>query len=227
MPTFLELTQELRREAGVSGTGPTTVTGQTGMYDKLVRWTSRAWTEIQNKQVRWYFLRATLTKTLVIGTRTYALLSAWGTNTVNQFDPDGAFIYKTSTDDQGPLKWHLFPDFRRRWNHGYGTGRPGNITLAPGYVASFELIPDYAYTVLLDYWQTPEELTNDADLPACPEHFHRIIMWRALMKYAGAEGDRDLYAHARSEYRDMYLDLCSDQLDLPGTNAAHPIALGR
>ena len=162
----------------------------------------------------------------MVGTRTYNLSSDWGTTAVDSFDPKGAFIYTTSEADQTRLTWYQYPDFRRNWNHSFATGRPNALCLAPGNLVSFNRIPEDANVVTLDYWMTPEELTAAGDIPSCPEQFHDVIVWKALQSFAGSEGFPDLFAYAKSQYKPMYMNLCLDQLDVPGEVRAYPLARG-
>ena len=55
---FLELCQRVRQDAGVSGEGPTAVTGQSGILSRIVSWVKQANNEIQLKNKDWRFLWA-------------------------------------------------------------------------------------------------------------------------------------------------------------------------
>ena len=59
MSTFLELTQDLHRESGAAGSAPSTVVGQTGEAQRLVKWIQRADLQIQKLWHDWEFLWST------------------------------------------------------------------------------------------------------------------------------------------------------------------------
>jgi len=56
MKTYLQLCQALRREAGVQGDGPSSITSQTGIYGNIVAWIDDAWLSIQNLHTTWAFM---------------------------------------------------------------------------------------------------------------------------------------------------------------------------
>lgn len=227
MSTYVQLCQRLRQEAGVAGTGPSTVASQTGMYQKLVNWVQRAWIDIQGSAPYWRFLRNQYTGTLTIGTRTYNVVTDLLLNYVDKWDPEGAWIYRTSDADISQIEWLTYPEFRRQFPGGWGTGRPQIVAEWQGDNLVFDKIPDYAYTIRFDYWMTPEKLTNDSDVPAAPEHYHDIIVWRALMMYAASEGAPELLQYARAMYSPMLIQLKLDQLDAPPARKSYPLAQGR
>ena len=67
MSTYLELCVHARRECRMAGTGPTAVTGQVGELERLVNWVSQAYTEIQNREMNWRWMRAPWTYSATSG----------------------------------------------------------------------------------------------------------------------------------------------------------------
>lgn len=227
MSTFLQLCQRVRQECGVAGAGPTTVTGQTGMYGKIVDWTARAWVDIQASRPYWKFLRATYTGTLTIAQQDYLIVTDLGLSALDKIDPDGTFIYETSVADQTSLTWKPYQEFRALYKTGFGDGRPTMITEIPGDKFRFNRLPLAAYTVSIDYWMTPELLAANGDAPACPEHFHDIIVWKAVQLFCGNEGASELRSHASSMYGPMFVQLMLDQMETPMARRSFPLATGR
>lgn len=72
MSTFLQLAQKLRQETTDSGTGPSTVTGQTGELARFVSWIADAWQEIQSEREDWLFARKSFTVNTVAADADYA-----------------------------------------------------------------------------------------------------------------------------------------------------------
>ena len=65
---YLGMVQRLRQETGYSETGPSAVTGQTGMHARAVDWIADAYTEIQNRDY-WRWMRKEFTLTTNSGDR--------------------------------------------------------------------------------------------------------------------------------------------------------------
>lgn len=225
MATFLELCQSVRQECGVAGTGPTSVENQVGILKKIVDRTARAWVDIQTSRPYWKFLRNQGSFQTVAGTRTYDVLTALNISTLDKFDRNNTYLYLTSTADEKNLIWMPYDLFRARYRT-FPSGRPTRITEQPGRVLGFDTTPDAVYTVTYDYWMTPELLTENTDVPAIPEHFHDVIVWKAVMMFAGNETATDLYAYAKQMYTPMFTQLCLDQGDLPQQRADYPLARG-
>jgi hypothetical protein len=213
----------------MAGEGPTTTIGQTGVLKKIVDRTARAWVDIQAGKPYWKFLRSSLSFTLVSAQRTYtvsaALPTGFALTTVDKWDKQSSFIYTTSTSDESPLKWIPYQDFRRQYRT-FQSGRPTQLTEGPDGTVSFNRTPDAAYVITLDYWKTPELLQNPTEVPAAPEQYHDVIVWRSVMMFAGNEMATDLYSYAKSMFAPMYLQLCLDQMDAPVTMRNYPLALG-
>lgn len=226
MPTFLQICQTVRQECGVAGDGPTSVTNQVGVLKKIVDRTSRAWIDIQTARPYWKFMRNQFQWQTEIGVRSYSVVNDLGLLTCDKFDRDNTFLYLTSTDDEKALTWYEYNMFRSRFRT-YPPGRPTIITEEPGRNLAFNETPDQIYTVTMDYWMTPEKLQNNTDVPSMPEHFHDVIVWKAVMMFAGHEGATDLYGYAKSMYTPLYLQLMLDQGELPPALRAYPGAFGR
>jgi len=228
MSSFLELCQRVRQECGIAGEGnPTTVVAQTGILGRIVSRTSRAWVDIQASRPYWKFLHSQLTFTTTEGVRTYAVGAGAAIDNANvdKWDTDSAFQYLDSTDDEQQLYWKDYQWFRRM-HRTFPDGRPTEITEQPGRILAFDFTPDDVYTTTIDYWKTPELLSADDDVPACPEHYQDCIVWKAVMMHAGAVGDVALYNHAFTQYKPIYFQLVVDQGDVPSALKNYPIARG-
>ena len=82
---FLSLCQRMRQECGISGSGPTTVVGQSGNLQRIVDWVNTAWIDIQTTNQDWGWMRASASFTTVSGQATYALGTGTGTGLINSF----------------------------------------------------------------------------------------------------------------------------------------------
>jgi hypothetical protein len=225
MTTFLQLCQTVRTECGVAGDGlPSSVTNQTGVMKKIVDRTARAWSLIQSSAPTWQFMRAQKTFALTSGVRTYSRSGAMAISSFGRWDYENLYIFDDSVADQTNLKWMTYSDFRRKYRD-YGSGRPQRFIDLNGTV-QFERTPDSAYTLTLDYFTAPVILAANGDVPAIPDQFTEVIVWRSVMLFAGNEEASNLYTHAKLEYDKLFKRLLVEQGDLPGGNKDHPIALG-
>jgi hypothetical protein len=103
----------------------------------------------------------------------------------------------------------------RCWSMIYGRGaqtltRPTEVC-ARQRQALRRPLPDKAYTLAASYWQGAADLIADADEPDLPEHFHDLIVWKAIMKISGKDGAFADRLVAQGEYSTMYRQLVAEQ----------------
>jgi hypothetical protein len=68
---FIDMCQRLRQDAGIAGTGPTTVVAQTGELARLVSWIATAYTNICAQHTNWRFLRSAFSVNTVTDQEAY------------------------------------------------------------------------------------------------------------------------------------------------------------
>lgn len=200
--TYLELCVRVREEAGVSGNGPVSVSGQTSILSKIVNWVKKANMDILTKQSgRWLFLRKTKTVTLPAGQNEYSLAS---------LDIAASEINAVQTSLGNCYKVVDYSDFLDMQSSNSMLGcistlnNNGNLVLYP--------VPKEQLTITIDYFNEPKELKNNLDVPQIPPKFQEIIIARALMYYANYEEDNLLYQRANIEYEDWLTKLANSQL---------------
>lgn len=133
----------------------------------------------------WCAVRATLTST-VAGTQAYVL-----SGITDYFLMDAVRL----TDAQGnnlDLQ-HLDPEdyASRTWEivgAGTQTARPYWWTEYAGAISLFP-IPDGVYTITIDYFRLPPDLSAGTDVPAIPAAYHNVIVDRAVWALNGRERD--------------------------------------
>jgi hypothetical protein len=207
---FLDLCKRLRQEAGISGTGPSTVLGQTGEYGKVVDWVKRAYLDIQNMPVNWDFMWAqysfeTTESSPGVFLRDYSLTG------VRDIDSASALLYPTGNEsDYGRLTPLLYP----RWRLGVNapesqveTGRPTMFMRLPDGKFRLHPKPDAFYTINFDYYREPGELVDNTDTPILPEPFHLTIVYKALLDYGRFENATEQYSAAQLDYTKLMDDL--------------------
>jgi len=217
--TNLELCQRLRAEAGIAGSGPTTVVSQTGELGRIVDWVASANEEIQNAHATWKFLQESFSFSTVDGTQDYAPadvslddLANWKHSRV-----DDLTIYSAVADEQYLiyLPWNDF-----KGNYMFGStrsqeGRPTIVTVKPDNSLALWTTPDAVYTVTGEYYKK----ALDADEPLIPSQYHMIVVWRALMLYGAYSSAPDSYSHGEQEYKNLLRKLEFDQLNRIGYGA--------
>lgn len=220
MSTFLELCTDLRSESGISGTGPTSVTGQTGEMLRVVNWVKKAYRDIQNLHPCWDFLKASFSFSTIASTANYTKtavglteLGSWKTD-----DPDDAFrCYLTATGiaDQQSLQFLPWDQFEAGYTLGVLStqeGRPQVFTVEPDQSITFWPIPDAVYTITGDYFKRAQVMSANTDEPLIPASFQDVIVWRALMFYGGFAGASEKYTHGQNEYLRLLAKLEQNQL---------------
>jgi len=211
--TFLELCNKVRSLGAMQGTGPLTVVNQTGEYNRVVDWVIDAWTQIQLEfDGKWRFLKSDFSKNTIIDTQNYEFYTADG---VVNFDNDSFKLYLPSEgiDTKVPLRYVGYKKFRDTYLDNSDSGKPYIITVTPDYNLRVYPKPDNVYTILADSYDQPVMLSADSDEPAIHVGYHMIIVYRALMMYAGYEEATSVYNYASGEHDKLYNRMIWDQLD--------------
>jgi hypothetical protein len=219
MSTFLQLCQDLRREAGISGTDtmPAAVTGQTGEMKRIVEWIKRAYRDIQNLHPNWNFLSTEFTFQTIASTSTYTKSSV-GLTELGTWAPETFRAYLTSTgvaDEQELIYWENWHEFRDAYLIGpsrSNSGRPTAFAIKPDKSIVFWPTPSAAYTIVGEYFKRAQELAANADEPLFPQEFHDLLVWRAIVFYASHEAAPEVHAHGKIEYKRLLGGLRRDQL---------------
>ena len=214
--TFLELCQRVRQEAGISGTGPADVANQVGINKKLVDWTQMAWDDIQAKHTDWLWMRGYFSFDTTAGQDNYTYISAnIDAGTFRSWDRTSFKCYKTADGVTGEMWMQYMPYQQFRSLYGRGTqptGTPVLFTVKPDKSLLLHNIPNDTYTISGEYRKAPSQLVNNTDTPDIPEHFHPIIIYRALMFYAAHDEANATFNDASYNYKLWQRRLETDQL---------------
>lgn len=239
MSTYLELSNELVQEAGVTGAAAaiTTVANQTGQALRCVNWIKRSYTEIQRRYNNWRWMRSRFTFNTVAGTDTYAYgvvtdsrLAALITRFARwiPFDDGGAAnvkIYLTSGGVSGErwmvnIPWDYFQSIYRRGTQNNGV--PVHITIDPQNQLVVGPKPDGIYTVSGEYQMSAQILAANGDTPEMPSDFHDLIVYRAMEKYGRYYAAGEVLARGEREGGRLMRQLEADQR--PAIALGEPLA---
>lgn len=173
--TFLDLCQRLRAEAGIQGTGPASVIGQTGLYGKLVEWVQVAYSEILRMHP-WSFLWARATPSTTNGV---ALYSNFSITDLGQIYADKFF--ETTTPGRNRIVYRPFDMLDEA---PAASGPPRYFTRRPDGQILLYPTPDAVYALKFDYVRSGHTLSANTDQPLIPDIMLRdAIVYRALSMY--------------------------------------------
>lgn len=227
---YLQLTQRLRQECGVAGTGPSTVTSQVGEMKRLVDWVASAWTEIQGLHDTWEFLREDFSFGLVANVGEYTPSGAAGVGAAltdfRYWHKNTLRLYRTDVgvaDEQWLVEWG-YQTFRDTYRYNLQvTGRPLVFAKRPkDFALMFGLVPEQAYTCRGEYQRLPVVLSADADIPAIPTHLHMIVVYKAMISYGMEQAASEVVARAQDEYQKLLTVMEREML--PGMSLGNPMA---
>lgn len=233
--TYLQLSSRLRQEAGITGTGPTAVVGQTGELKRVVDWVADAWREIQNRHNNWRWMRSSFSVNTVAGTDHYAYGDCTDTNDVatiarfkrwwvdDEEDRPKIYLSASGVSTQQRLIFMPWYDFKYIYRIGSGqSGQPTYISVDPQNNIVLGPNPDAVYVVTGDYQRGVLELTADGTTPDMPADFHLLIVWEALKKYGSFEAASESYQRGHDNAAIYWGDLRINQL--PDLQTAGPMA---
>lgn len=208
----------LARESGtVSGTLPSSVTGQTGRLAKIVYWTNDAWRQIQNRRNAWRWMRGEFSGNTTAGAPRYTASSFSLTRWAEWItEEDTLTLYKQSEGvaDEGPLLLMPWKQYRSTYERGaQEQNRPRYYTISPAGELCLGPKPDDTYVVRGEYRKSPQALAVNGDIPEMPVRFHDVIAWYGLLLLAEHDEAELHIAVALRRFRELMSDLERDQLD--------------
>jgi hypothetical protein len=207
MSTYIELCQDMARDVGIPGTGPSTVTPTPEEEKDVVRYIKDADQDIQSMWFNWDFLWAENSATTESGTSTITSptdLAQWNIDSV---------VYAPTSEGWQPLQFVPWLQYKEDYKYGtIATGTPEFFIVKPTNVMDLYPTPDAATTLTSEYWVTPTVLSASTDISVIPERFHRIIIARAKIYYGEQNDASEVLSGSITEFTDLLLKLESDQL---------------
>ncbi len=205
--TYLELCQRFVQELGIAGGGqnnPTAVTGQVGELLNVVNWIRAADLEINNQTRNWKYLWTEYSEALAVDDQEPPMPSnprarAWCKLT---------FYLNRFGTNQRKLNWMSWTDMQ---NVLAEPNRPTHIAIKPDGQLRLNAPMDIAATLTAEYYKAPTEMTDNSDVPAMPEEYHRVILCRAAVIYGGREDAPEIVNHYEPEYIEILSNLEADQ----------------
>lgn len=225
-------------ECAVSGT-MTSVTGQSGEFQRIVTWVSQGWQDLQNERQNWDWMRSSqllgggVSFQTVAGQAEYQLGTGAGTVGVAADDfaswVKQSFRDQTTTvgvNDQIFLAWISYDAWRNAYSYGAQqtvTTRPVAIAVGPNNSICVGPWPTSTYTLTGDYWRAPDVMSGNSDTPTdLPIQFQIAIVWRAMWYYGMYMNAPEVVARADRSYRQTVRQLAN--LRIPMITAGRALA---
>lgn len=200
MSTFLELVQDLQREVGASGTAPiTSVTGQVGEAQRLVKWIQESDIYIQNRWLNWKFLW----NQVQLNTSSGNVALAAPTD-LNFWDPKAFKINEGAAGDidedinyaeHDSIKWQV---------RDLTLNKPSTVIVMPDNSLEFEPVPDGVYQIKADYFRRPTSMAANNDESLIPENYHQAILGRGIVLYANYENAPEIKIQGQEIFDEVY-----------------------
>lgn len=228
MRNFLQISQDVLLEAGISGSGPTSVTNVTGIEKRIVGWVRQAWIDIQQYRGDWPWMEKDFSFNTSPGKQGYPLTELLLTDVERWlFNGHSAYRVDLGEDAEFSLGALSYESWYKHLRSGpQRPGQPNTIIVHPVSSALIVYpIPDAEYTVKLRYYQTPFVLTLASDIPGLPTNqaWREIIKWRALWYYGYHDGNADVLVEAETTYSQM-IHALDNRYGQTITIGARPIA---
>jgi hypothetical protein len=213
---LLQLTNQTRVECGVSGPTLASVQNLTGESARILAWVQQAWIDVQTSKEDWLFLRETFEFNTVASQWEYTAANA-GLTDFGNWKRDSfraSSVNNLYRDEQllNYMDWTTYRNLYRYANMRNTLARPVVVSITPNKDLAFGSTPDQIYTINGEYYTQPVSLSADTDIPGIPARFHMIIVYRAMMYYAGYESAPEVLSRGEFEYRRLYSRMEIDQL---------------
>jgi hypothetical protein len=230
---FLQLCQDLVIELGLAGgTGPATVLNQRGELANVVRWIRNSDLWVSNQWKTWKFLKVEYSGVIQAGSREPTAPNNPTGVRVRKWDRDSIVINAGSLSAK-PLmfeEWSTFRKLRQIGSAGLTVDEPAIITVKEiGTDPKLWIYPtaNATYPISGEFWRRPIAMTQDTDVPAMPEEYHRLIVTTAAIMYGNREDAPEIIAGMEAEHATILKQLQDDQLEgfEPNSDSSQDILL--
>lgn len=205
--TFLQLAARLRQECAGNGTGPATVTSQTGELKRIVDWVAATDEEVQQEHDTWRFMAGSFTLNTVADDGSYAAadcvtpvtdLRSWRETSLK------IYLLGTGVADQTRLRFMDYDQWDATYNTGAQTsGRPLYFTVGHDMSLRLGPAPNAVYRISGEYQKSVTTMTNNTDTPVYPAEFHMLAVYGGMMKYGRYTGAGEVYADGERMYKKL------------------------
>lgn len=207
--TFLEICQRVDVLLGTQGVF-SSVTTTNGFQATIVEYVKTAWLDIQVSRREWDFYRTTVSFSTVLNQVDYSLIELFGPGIANPVE--NWIVDRFVASDYSTLDYIEYDRWIIRENT--TAKEPRSFTTHPNLETSGFLSidkPDGVYTYTLHYFQKPQTLSGNTDIPICPTEHHNAIVYQAVTDLAAFLGNSDLYSTYSVRANSLYNNLLRSQ----------------
>lgn len=197
---FLSLCQRVRQETGISDSGPSQVTGQTGDFKRIVDWTNEAFMRLQSYRDDWNWLWTTDSISIAEGEAVYSVPSTMANIIVESVYANGVRLDPVAYSDY------------RAHNQTIDSGTATAFTIRPDGRIALNALPDAALTMTFEGYREPSYFAEGISVPPFKSRYHMVIVWDALMEYALFDEAPELFQKAKANYDELLAELVADTL---------------
>lgn len=222
--TFLQLVNRAITECGDSGGPIATTAGQLGSIQRIINWIGDSWSDIQTEHDDWDWMRSSnilgAGASFVPASGQYTTPLGTGVGQVGiDVDSFGKWdnrSFRSNTTTVGTNDEIYLDDIDFDvWRDSYMYGamrqvrtRPVAVAFGPDQSVNLGPPPNGLYTITGDYFVAPTVMVADTDTPTgLPTRFNMLIVYKAMMKYAGYESAPEVYSRGSMEYNLMFAQL--------------------
>lgn len=221
---FLQLAQAVKRESGLTSSGPTSIDTANTENLRIFNWVNWAARDITLMREDWRWRRgnATLSSTtsMVNAPSAFGLTDFASWKDANDMYKPSMYRLVDGIQTERALLFMPYDEFRQTYMTGLQTpGTPMHWSISPSEDFLIGPTPDSAVFLRADYVKDYADMTVDSSTPAMPARFHMLIVWRALMEYGGFDAAGETYQRAEKNYTMGWTQLTQSQLEAPSFKA--------
>lgn len=227
---FLQICQAVSRDVRYPGgaTYPTAVTSQTGKLANIVSFVDDAWSLIQNVEDYWRWMRVGFTISTTEDDDSYAFgdcTDSLTSSAITRFarwliddpeDPPRIYLTSSGVGTETWMSYCPWEAFKSVYRIGtQNSGYPIHITVDPQNNIVIGPKPNGIYTITSEYMRSAQTLSADADIPEMPTHFHPLIQYETIKKFALIESAQELMNLGVDGASPLWAKLRREQLPPP------------
>ena len=234
---YLQLCARMRQEIRGAGSGPSAVTGQTGLYQDIVNWIAAAHTDIQTEDNgHWDWLRRSFTVDTVADDDTYAygdctdVLAAAAISRFTDWRltdkrlPPKIYLVSGGVGTERRMVYRPWEAFSSVFKIGtQNSGSPVFITEDPQQNLVIGAKPNDIYRITGEYWRGPLQFAANGDEPEFASQYHMIIVYKAMIDYAYNEVAPEILERAQMKYEELEARLVGNRSSFMGFRTAGPL----
>ena len=202
MSNFLQICQNVRSQSGISGSGPSNVTGQTAIYADVVRWVTESYNEIQTEHENWNFLH-----------NTYSLAVPAFFDTITM-PVEGVRVISHESfvmqDINGKrlridyVPWSVWKVADKLYlDEDNEEGVPEYVTQLPNKSLKFHPTIQEDGVIHFEGYREPHIMVNSTDVPIIPTQYQTLIEFKALMKYSSYYNATEVFKANDLAYKEL------------------------